>query len=66
MPKNISLGNNKNQNPTASRYFDHGAQQILDDAAKAVETLRSPPTKQKETFASGFHDLTTKLQPKAG
>jgi hypothetical protein len=65
MPENIRLGNNENQNLTASRYFDHGEQQIIDDAAKAVETLRPLPTKQKETFASGFHDLTAKLQPRA-
>jgi hypothetical protein len=44
------------------QYLDHGVQQIIDDAAKAVETLRSLPAGQKETFASGFHKLTAKLQ----
>jgi hypothetical protein len=47
---------------SGKRYLDHGVQQIIDDAAKAVKTLRSLPAGQKETFASGFHKLTAKLQ----
>ena len=60
MPKD--QGNNDHSNPKASRYFDHSAQLIIDDAAKVVETLRSLPAGQKEVFASGFHNLTAKLQ----
>ena len=59
MPKD--QGNNSCSNPKASRYFDYGAQLIIDDAVKVVETLRSLPAGQKEVFASGFHDLTAKL-----
>jgi hypothetical protein len=44
------------------QYLDHSVQQIIDDAAKAVKTLKSLPAKQKKTFASGFHKLTAKLQ----
>jgi hypothetical protein len=47
---------------TGVRYQDDGAQLIIDTAAKVVETLRSLPIGQKETFASGFFDLTSKLQ----
>jgi hypothetical protein len=64
MPYNSSI-NALNHLPgplSGKRYEDHGAQQIIDDAAKAVETLRSLPAGQKETFASGFHELTAKLQ----
>ena len=55
-------GNNDHSNPKASRYFNHGAQLIIDDAAKVIETLQSLPAGQKEVFASGFHDLTIRLQ----
>jgi hypothetical protein len=55
-------GNNSYSNPKASRYFDYSAQLIIDDAVKVVETLRSLLAGQKKVFASGFHDLTTKLQ----
>ena len=54
-------GNNDHSNPKASRYFNHGAQLIIDDAAKVIETLQSLPAGQKEVFASGFYDLTTRL-----
>jgi hypothetical protein len=40
---------------------DNGAQLIIDAAAEAVEKLRSLPAGHKETFASGFIDLTLKL-----
>jgi hypothetical protein len=43
------------------RYADDGAQMIIDAAAKAVEKLRSLPAGQKESFATGFEDLTMKL-----
>jgi hypothetical protein len=43
------------------RYQDDGAQMIIDAAAKAVEKLRSLPVGYKETFASGFVNLTLKL-----
>ena len=56
------LGNNNNLDPKTSRYFNDGTQLIIDDAVKVVETLWSLPTGQKEVFASGFYDLTTKLQ----
>jgi hypothetical protein len=49
-----SLGNPR-------RYTDDGAQMIIDAAAKAVEKLRSLPAGQKESFATGFEDLTMKL-----
>jgi hypothetical protein len=55
-------GNNDYLNPKASRYFNYSAQLIIDDAAKVAETLRSLPAGQKEVFASGFHNLTAKLQ----
>ena len=45
-----------------SRYQDAGEQLIIDTAAKAVETLKSLPAGQKETFAFSFHDITSKLQ----
>ena len=32
-------GNNDHPNPKALRYFDHGAQLIINDAAKVVKTL---------------------------
>jgi hypothetical protein len=32
-------GNSSYSSPKASRYFDHGAQLIINDAAKVVETL---------------------------
>jgi hypothetical protein len=54
-------GNDGHLSLKASRYFDYGTQLIIDDAAKVIETLRSLPAGQKEVFASGFHDLTTKL-----
>ena len=54
-------GNNDYSNPKASRYFDHSTQLIIDDVIKVVETLRSLPAGQREVFASGFYDLTTKL-----
>jgi hypothetical protein len=43
------------------RYQDNGAQLIIDAAAKVVEKLRFLPVGQKETFASGFINLTSKL-----
>jgi hypothetical protein len=43
------------------RYQDNSVQIIIDLAAKVVETLRSLPTGQKETFASSFYNLTLKL-----
>jgi hypothetical protein len=43
------------------RYQDNSAQLIINAAAKAVEKLRSLPVGQKETFASGFINLTSKL-----
>jgi hypothetical protein len=47
------------------RYQNNGIQLIIDSAAKAVETLKSLPVGQKETFASGYQQLTSKLQSKA-
>lgn len=47
---------------TRVRYQDDGVQLIIDSAARVVETLRSLPAGQKEIFASGFYDLTSKLQ----
>ena len=45
----------------ALRYQDDGAQLIIDAAAIVVEKLRSLPVGQKESFASGFVNLTLKL-----
>jgi hypothetical protein len=59
MPKD--QGNSDYLHLKASRYFDYSIQLIIDDAAKVVETLRSLLAGQKEVFASGFYDLTTKL-----
>jgi hypothetical protein len=46
---------------SALRYQDDGAQLIIDAAAIVVEKLRSLPIGQKESFASGFVNLTLKL-----
>jgi hypothetical protein len=58
-------GTNHPKHPASSlsrlRYQDNGAQLIIDAAAEAVEKLRSLPAGHKETFASGFIDLTLKL-----
>ena len=59
-------GNNTGFSPPKARYQDDGAQLIIDTAAGAVETLRSLPAGQKETFAFGFYNLTSKLQAKTG
>jgi hypothetical protein len=59
------LGTNYPKHPASSlsqlQYRDNGAQLIIDAAAKAVKKLRSLPIGHKETFASGFIDLTLKL-----
>jgi hypothetical protein len=63
VPKNP--GNNNNNpgfSPPASRYFNHGAQLMINSTAKAVETLQSLPAGTKEVFAAGFCDLTSQLQ----
>jgi hypothetical protein len=63
MPEGLGKNNNPGFSPPkASRYYNNSAQLIIDSAAKAVETLRSLPAGQKEAFASGFHDLMSKLQ----
>jgi hypothetical protein len=58
-------GTNTLKHPASSssalRYQDDGAQLIIDAAATAVEKLRSLPAGQKESFASGFVNLTSKL-----
>ena len=46
---------------SALRYQDDGAQLIIDAAAIVVKKLRSLPTEQKKSFASGFINLTLKL-----
>jgi hypothetical protein len=43
------------------RSQNNGAQLIINAAAKAVSKLQSLPAEHKETFASGFIDLTAKL-----
>jgi hypothetical protein len=58
-------GTNTLKHPASSslvlQYQDDGAQLIIDVAATAVEKLRSLPAGQKESFASGFVNLTSKL-----
>ena len=71
-PRYISLasmpnksGTNTLKHPASSslalRYQDNGAQLIINAAAIAVKKLRSLPAGQKESFASGFINLTSKL-----
>jgi hypothetical protein len=62
-PYSYNSGSNTTlKHQALNRYQDDGAQMILDSTAKVVETLRSLPAGQKEGFASGFQQLTSKLR----